>query len=83
PYGDLEVYSDNPNDISTMEYDDFVAAYSEIIKRGASRLKNDRFAVFVVGDIRDKKGIYRNFVDDTKKAFLESGLHFYNEIVLI
>ncbi|MEG7381846.1 ParB N-terminal domain-containing protein [Bacillus subtilis] len=83
PYGDLEVYSDNPNDISNMEYDDFVKAYSEIIKRGVSKLKSDRFAVFVVGDIRDKNGIYRNFVDDTKKAFLDAGLHFYNEIILI
>ncbi|WP_420954613.1 hypothetical protein [Bacillus haynesii] len=83
PYGDLEVYSDNPNDISNMEYDDFISAYSEIIKRGVAKLKPDRFAVFVVGDIRDKRGVYRNFVDDTKKAFLDAGLHFYNEIILI
>ena len=83
PYGDLEVYSDNPNDISNMEYDDFISAYSEIIKRGVAKLKPDRFAVFVVGDIRDKRGVYRNFVDDTKKAFLDAGLHSYNEIILI
>jgi hypothetical protein len=46
-------------------------------------LKNNRFAVFVVGDIRDKKGVYRNFVGDTIKAFTDCGLLYYNHLILV
>lgn len=83
PYADLEVYSDNPADLSTMKYEDFRAVYFEIIARACSRLKEDRFACFVVGDVRDKKGNYYNFVGDTVEAFKAAGLHFYNEAILV
>ncbi len=83
PYADLEVYSDDPADLSNMDYADFLAAYREIIARACSLLKNDRFAVFVVGDVRDKKGNYRNFVGDTVEAFRAAGLEFYNEAILV
>lgn len=83
PYADLEKYSDSPADLSNMDYDDFLKAYNEIIRLAAERLKNDRFAAFVVGEIRDKKGIYRNFVGDTVKAFQAAGLQYYNEMVLV
>ena len=46
-------------------------------------LKDDRFACFVVGDIRDRKGFYRNFVSDTIAAFQDAGMRLYNEAVLI
>lgn len=82
PYADLEVYSDNPKDISTMKYDEFKQVYSEIIKRTASLLKEDSFACVVVGEVRDKNGNYYNFVGDTIKAFTEAGLKYYNEIIL-
>lgn len=83
PYADLEVYSEDPADLSTMEYDAFVAAYREIIAKSCALLKPDRFAAFVVGDIRDKKGRYRNFVGDTINAFLDAGLHLWNDAILI
>lgn len=83
PYADLEVYSDNPKDLSTLKYDDFRDAYFEIIKKSCSRLKDNRFACFVVGDVRDKKGNYRNFVGDTVEAFRAAGLNYYNEAVLV
>ena len=83
PYADLEVYSDDPADLSTMKYEDFRAVYFEIIARACSRLKEDRFACFVVGDVRDKKGNYYNFVGDTVEAFRAAGLHYYNEAILI
>ena len=83
PYADLEVYSDNPNDISNMEYEDFCKAYKEIIDKACNKLKDDRFAIFVVGDVRDKNGAYRNFVDYTKKCFNDNGLVTYNEAILI
>lgn len=83
PYGDLEVYSDDPADISTMEYPDFMIAYKKIIRLSCDKLKNNRFACFVVGDFRDKKtGLYRGFVLDTINAFRECGLGLYNEAIL-
>ena len=45
-------------------------------------LKQDSFAVFVVGEIRDKDGFYRNFVGDTINAFISSGMKYYNEGIL-
>lgn len=48
PYSDLEVYSNDPADLSTMDYPDFLQAYKEIIRKSCSLLKPDRFAVFVV-----------------------------------
>lgn len=83
PYADLEVYSDDERDISNMEYDKFCEVYAEIISIACRKLKQDRFAVFVVGDVRDKKGFYRNFIDYTKKCFNENGLLTYNEAILL
>ena len=84
PYGDLERYSDDPLDLSTMEYHAFLAAYKRIILRCAKALKPDRMACFVVGDFRDKKtGMYRGFVADTINAFREVGMPLYNDAVLV
>ena len=84
PYGDLEVYSDDAADISNMEHDKFLSVYRDIVRAWCNRLKRDRFAAVVVGDFRDKKtGNYRNFVSDTIQAFLDAGLHLYNESILI
>jgi len=83
PYGDLEVYSDDPADLSGMEWHTFVAAYKRIILRAVGRLKDDRFACFVVGDFRDNKGFYRDFVSTTIRAFEECGARLYNEAILV
>lgn len=83
PYADLEVYSDDPKDLSTLPYDEFVESYREIIAKSCSLLKDNAFACFIVGDVRDKKGNYYNFVGDTIKAFTDAGLSYYNEAILI
>jgi DNA modification methylase len=83
PYADLEVYSEDPNDLSTLKYPEFKAAYFEIIQKACSLLKPNTFACFVVGDVRDKKGNYYNFVGDTVEAFRAAGLHYYNEAILV
>lgn len=83
PYADLEVYSDKKEDLSNMSYKDFIAVYREIIRKSCALLKEDRFAVFVVGDVRDKKGFYQNFVSDTIQAFIDSGVLLYNEMILV
>lgn len=83
PYHDLEKYSDDPRDLSNMDYAKFAAAYKSIIIQSVSRLKENRFACFVVADIRDEKGFYRNFLGDTIDAFQEARCLLYNEIILI
>lgn len=83
PYADLEVYSDDPRDLSTMDYAAFLASYRAIIARAVERLADDRFACFVVGDVRDRRGLYRNFVSDTIAAFQDAGAALYNEAILV
>lgn len=83
PYHNLEKYSNHPLDLSNMNYEDFTQAYCEIISKSCEKLKENRFAVFVVGDIRDSKGAYRDFVSATKRIFQENGLYLYNDIVLL
>lgn len=83
PYHDLEQYSDDPADLSNMDYPEFLDVYRSIIAKSVARLKDNRFACFVVGDIRDKSGFYRDFVGDTVQAFRDAGAEFYNEIILV
>lgn len=83
PYYDLEVYSDNPEDISNMEYQEFVKTYSEILIKSAKKVKDNRFATVVISDVRDKKGFYRDLTGLTKAAMEKSGFHFYNEIIIL
>lgn len=83
PYADLEVYSDDPKDISNMEYEDFLKVYREILKKSVDKLKENAFCAVVVGEVRDKNGIYRNFIGDTIKAMEDAGCKYYNEIILI
>ena len=83
PYGDLEVYSDRAEDLSGMDHKAFIAAYRAIVAAAIVKLRPDRFACFVVGDFRDKRGFYRNFVSDTIAAFEDAGAKLYNEAVLV
>lgn len=83
PYADLEVYSNDPADLSNMGYAEFVEAYREVIRKSVAMLKQDRFACFVVGEVRGKDGVYRNFVGDTIQAFIDAGASYYNEAILV
>lgn len=86
PYADLERYSDDPLDLSTMPYLKFLEAYFQIIKLACAQLKENRFAVIVVGEVRGKdSGAYYNFVGDTISAFMRAdvGLRYYNEAILL
>ena len=83
PYGDLEVYSDDPRDLSTMPHNEFLAVYHTIIRYCLGKLAADRFACFVVGDFRDAGGFYRDFVGATVEAFTLAGAPLYNEMILV
>jgi hypothetical protein len=77
------VYSRDPADISTLRYPEFRTAYTAIIAAACRLLKPDRFAVFVVGEVRGPDGCYYGFVPDTIRAFEAAGLRYYNELILV
>lgn len=82
PYADLEVYSNDPADLSNKTYPVFLELYQDIMQKAVSKLKQNRFAVVVVGEVRGKDGSYYNFVGDTIRTFIASGMRYYNEIIL-
>lgn len=85
PYAFLEQYSDDPADLSSMEYPDFLAAYSDIIGAAAQLLAPNRFAAWVIGEVREKTGhgACLGLVADTIKAFQAAGMHLYNDHVML
>lgn len=83
PYGGLEIYSDDPADISNMSDEDFDKTYAEILRRAVSMLKEDRFACVVAGNYRDKKGYLRDLVGITVRAMETAGARYYNDFVIV
>lgn len=83
PYWNLERYSDDPADLSNMGLDEFTAAYRSIIAGSMARLKEDRFAVWVVGDVRDEHGCYVSLPGRTIDAFEAAGARLYNDAILV
>lgn len=84
PYYDLEVYSEDPRDLSLAgDYREFLDAHRDIVWQAVDLLKPNRFACWVVGDIRDKEGYYRTLPFHTMLTFVGAGLRLYNEAVLI
>lgn len=83
PYGNLEVYSDDPADISNMPDEQFDEVYAEIMRRAAGKLKDNRFAAVVVGNYREKKGYLRDLVGLTVRAMESAGARYYNDFVIV
>lgn len=83
PYFDLEVYSDDPRDVSNMDYAGFVKAYSGIMGKAADKLKKNRFAVIILSDVREDYGFYRNLTGLTRQLMAKKGLGLYNDIILV
>jgi hypothetical protein len=84
PYWNLERYSDDRRDLSTLDnWQDFVIKYQRIMLLTARRLKTQRFAVVVVGNIRDGEGFIRDMRQPTASAMMGAGFKLYNEFVLL
>ena len=83
PYYDLEVYS--KDDMSALgTYAEFMEQYRNIFAQCVELLADNRFLVIKIGEIRDKKsGVYRNFVGDNIRLFMDLGLQYYNELALV
>jgi hypothetical protein len=83
PYPGVERYSDEKDDLSTMDYEAFREGYRLCIAQACARLREDRFAVFVVGEGRDRRGRLTTFISDTIHAFQAAGLEYYQDAVLV
>lgn len=84
PYADLEVYSDHPRDISTWPYAEFLAGHTKAIRDAVGRLRRHRYAVWVIGDVRDAEtGYYRGLPQATIAAFEAAGCGLLNECVIV
>jgi hypothetical protein len=66
-----------------MKEAEFTKAYRETIKAAVTALKPNRFAVYVVGDYRDKEGFYHDLPGDTIYAFEQAGARLYNRLILL
>lgn len=83
PYFDLETYSDDPADLSKMPDDAFRDAYRNILGHAVERLRDNRFALIVVAEVRDSRGVYRGLVPGTIAAMEAAGCAYYNEAILV
>lgn len=83
PYYNLEVYSNLPNDASNQkDYSDFLKILDNAYSKSIEILKDNRFAIIVVGNIRDKQGFYYNFINDIINIFNKNGVFLLNELIL-
>jgi 16S rRNA G966 N2-methylase RsmD len=83
PYHNLEVYSDLPEDLSNMAWGDFEDAYTHIIAETIRALRPNRFATWVVGEVRDYRGMIRGLAPLTIAAHEAAGARLYNDAVLM
>ena len=85
PYFDLEQYSDLPEDASNQRtYNAFMQILAEGFRGGWECLHNNRFAILVVGDVRNHltQGYY-DFAGDLIRIFKSFGATLINRFVLV
>lgn len=83
PCFNLERYSDHPADLSAMKWREFTEAYQEIIAESVRCLAEDRFATWVVGEVRNSSGAVRGLAPLTIAAHEAAGVRLYNDAVLM
>jgi hypothetical protein len=82
PYGDIERYSDDPRDLSTMGWEEFLSTYRHIVSVTSALLRPGSFACYVVGNYRGKDGALRDLAGETVRAHQAAGMDYYNDGVL-
>lgn len=84
PYFDLEVYGDDPRDLSrARSVEGFTDDLTACLTAAAGRLHTDRFVCIVMGEARDRAGNLDGLVPATVNAARRSGLTYYNEAILV
>lgn len=83
PYGDLEVYSDDPDDLSTMPEERFRQLYRDILTEAARHLLLDRYMVVIIGDVRRRDGSYWGLPALTQQIMVDAGLILHSDAVIL
>ena len=84
PYFNLEVYSDQKDDISNLPtYEDFDREMRKCALAHKPLMKPGAFVCIVIGNFRDKKtGELVDFRADTVENFRSAGFKFWQEVIL-
>ena len=83
PYYDLEEYSDNPDDLSNMTAEQFDAAMLETLQQADRHLQDNSYAVFIVGNVRNKHGNLQDMKTLMQRCAQQIGWNYTNDAVLI
>jgi len=86
PYYNLEVYSNDAGDGSNKQtYPEFLEWYRQLFQPAVDHLRTGGWLIVKVADVRDKTtgGAHVGFVADNVKMFMDMGLCFYNDVVLV
>ena len=83
PYAHLERYSDDPRDLSTLDWPQFQGEYSVAIHKMVASLHDDRYIGIVISDIRDKTGMYLGLPDLTRQALRQAGCGILADMVIL
>ena len=82
PYYDLEVYSNMEEDLSNApSYMEYLNMLQKVLKNCYDVLKKDSFAVFVVGNFRNKKGELEHLNGDLITKAKEVGFKLWDELI--
>src|SRR5690606_18718899 len=82
PYHNLERYSDDPADLSAMGWEEFLVALGGIVAAALDLLAPDRFATWVVGDLRGPDGYLRRLPARVDTMHEAAGARLVNDTVI-
>jgi DNA modification methylase len=83
PYFNLEQYSELDEDLSNMTEEQWWVEYSDILTKSITNLKDNRFAVIVIGDVRRSDGSYMQLPQRTIQIMETNRLKYYNDLILL
>lgn len=82
PYYDLEVYSDLPSDLSNQKtYLEYLSMLQDVIENVYKKLKSGSFAVFVVGNFRQRDGSLVHLNGDLVDIAEIVGFKLWDELI--
>lgn len=83
PYHSLERYSDDPRDLSVMGWDEHLGAIERAARSCWEALADNRFLVWVIGDLRGPDGHLRMLPERTALILAEAGFRPVNHHILV
>lgn len=82
PYYDLEVYSDLDNDLSNAKtYNDYLLMLDTVLLNCYNCLKENHFAVFIIGNFRNRKGELEHLNGDLIRIAKKNGFKLWDELI--